>query len=90
MSTAVLVPLIGGTAAAIVLPFVSSAVCHAAWGSEGVVFLDHPSSAHLQAAMLLSAVELARRVEGFCYRLFDKFRDDKYLVGRRLINFHPR
>ena len=45
---------------------------------------------HLQVAALLIAVEVMRRVEGFFHRLNDKFRDDKYLVGRRLINFHPR
>jgi hypothetical protein len=88
VSIAVLVPLIGGITAAIVLPFLSSAV----YWREGVVLLEQPTArfAHLQAAVLLIAVEVARRVEGFFHRLNDKFRDDKYLVGRRLINFHPR
>lgn len=100
VSMAVLVPFIGGTTAAIVLPFLSFAVCHVAWMAIDeteyhwktlplMEIWDQPAAqcVHLHAAVLLIAVEVARRVEGLFYRLQYKFRDDEYLVGRRLVNF---
>jgi hypothetical protein len=92
VSMSVLVPLIGGIVAAIILPFMSSVIVHASWRNGSAAFLEQPVAgcAHIQAAVLLIAVEVARRAEGFLHRLNDTFRDDKYLVGRRLINFHHR